>query len=156
MESNIVRPYKIAVPETSLELLRKKLELATFPEQVDFSDVGAYGASRSAIKRLAKYWQNGFDWRAQEATLNKLPHFTTTVTVGGFGDLDMHFIHQRGGKDSIPLLFSHGCLYCIYQQVNFMLIMDRAGKLPGGGQDTALIDKPQRWPIFPCCRSFIA
>ncbi|KAJ6779815.1 hypothetical protein PWT90_01507 [Aphanocladium album] len=61
------------------------------------------------IKRLAEYWKTGFDWRAQEAKLNELPHFTTHVQVEGFGELGMHFIHQRGkDDDSIPLLFCHG------------------------------------------------
>ncbi|OAA67773.1 Epoxide hydrolase [Akanthomyces lecanii RCEF 1005] len=104
-----VRPFKIAISERNLETLHKKLALATFPEEVEFSDIDKYGATRSEIKRLAEYWENGFDWRAQEAELNKLPQFTTTVTVDGFGDLDIHFIHQRASReDSIPLLFSHG------------------------------------------------
>ena len=116
-----VRPFEIAISERNLETLHKKLALATFPEEVEFSDIDKYGASRSEIKRLAEYWENGFDWRAQEAELNKLPQFTTTVNVDGFGDLDIHFIHQRASReDSIPLLFSHGCLshcrgYTIFQ-----------------------------------------
>ncbi|KAM3533226.1 hypothetical protein MY4038_003451 [Beauveria bassiana] len=104
-----VRPFQIAIPERSLEVLQKKLDLATFPEEVSFSDCDKYGASLSEIKRLTEYWKNGFDWRAQEAKLNKLPQFTTTVSVDGFGELDIHFIHQRGSRqDSIPLLFCHG------------------------------------------------
>ncbi|EGX97247.1 Epoxide hydrolase [Cordyceps militaris CM01] len=109
MAPNKVRPFTLAVPQQDLDTLRKKLDLATFPEEVSFSDVGKYGAPRSEIKRLAEYWRNGFDWRAQEAEINKLPQFTTTVNVDGFGDLDIHFIHQRSSRpDSIPLLFSHG------------------------------------------------
>lgn len=112
MVNSSVRRFKIAIPERSLETLHKKLALATFPEEVEFSDIDKYGATRSEIKRLADYWKNGFDWRAQEAELNKLPQFTTTVNVDGFGDLDIHFIHERGNReDSIPLLFSHGCLF---------------------------------------------
>lgn len=106
-----VRPFKIATPERSLETLHKRLALATFPEEVEFSNIDKYGATRSEIKRLADYWKNGFDWRAQEAELNKLPQFTTRVNVDGFGDLDIHLIHKRGNReDSIPLLFSYGCL----------------------------------------------
>lgn len=112
MASSKVEPFKIAVPEANMELLQKKLELATFPEEVSFSDVSKYGASRTEVKRLAAYWRSGFDWRAQEAKLNKLPHFTTTVQVDGFGDLGIHFIHERSkNEDSIPLLFCHGCKF---------------------------------------------
>jgi hypothetical protein len=59
---------------------------------------------------LANYWKNGFDWKKQEAKLNELPHFKTKVEVDGFGDLDMHFIHQKSNvPGAIPLLFVHGC-----------------------------------------------
>ncbi|TQV94859.1 hypothetical protein V2A60_005874 [Cordyceps javanica] len=109
MVNNQIRPFKIAIPQESLETLHKKLSLATFPEEVDFSNIDKYGASRSEIKRLAEYWRNGFNWRAQEAKLNKLPQFTTRVNIDGFGDLEIHFIHQRSSRhDSIPLLFCHG------------------------------------------------
>jgi pimeloyl-ACP methyl ester carboxylesterase len=38
-----------------------------------------------------------------------LPQFMTTVTVDSFGDIDMHFIHQKSDvKGAIPLLFCHG------------------------------------------------
>ncbi len=127
-----IQPFKIAIPQRSLEILQKKLDLATFPEEVDFSDIAKYGASRSEIKRLTEYWRNGFDWRAQEAKLNKLPHFTTTVCVDGFGDLDIHFIHQRGSQeDSIPLLFCHGCLsHCHGHVISHTTnLRYRAGKL---------------------------
>ncbi|OAA53849.1 Epoxide hydrolase [Cordyceps fumosorosea ARSEF 2679] len=109
MVPNKVQPFKIAIPQKRIDILQKKLQLATLPEEVSFSDVEKYGASRSDIKRLVEYWKDGFDWRAQEAELNKLPQFTTTVNVDGFGDLEIHFIHQRSGQqDSIPLLFCHG------------------------------------------------
>ncbi|KPA35311.1 epoxide hydrolase [Fusarium langsethiae] len=46
---------------------------------------------------------------AQEGTLNQYPQFTTSVSVDGFGDLEIHFLHQESSKpDSIPLLFVHG------------------------------------------------
>lgn len=61
------------------------------------------------MKRLAKYWRDGFDWRAQENLLNELPQFTTKIEIDGFGEFDMHFVHQKGPEGSVPLLFCHGC-----------------------------------------------
>jgi len=41
--------------------------------------------------------------------MNELPQFETTVNVEGFGDIDMHFLHQKSEvKGAIPLLFVHG------------------------------------------------
>ncbi|KAM0409814.1 hypothetical protein ACHAPZ_000398 [Fusarium culmorum] len=104
-----IKPYTINVPESEIELLKTKLEHARFPIEGEVSDDWTYGASLSDVKRLAAYWKNGFDWRAQEAKLNQYPQFTTSVSVDGFGDLEIHFLHQKSSKpDSMPLLFVHG------------------------------------------------
>lgn len=105
-----IQPFHISVPDSDIERLKQKLSLTTFPQDVDFSDSWDYGAPLKDIKRLASYWQDGFDWRAAEARLNaELPQFTTTVPVDDFGDIDVHFVHQRSDRPGgIPLLFCHG------------------------------------------------
>jgi hypothetical protein len=105
-----ITPYKISVPDSSLSKLKLKLSDSTFPSEVDFSDSWDYGTPLSDVKRLATYWRDHFDWRAQEKLLNeKLPQFTTTIETDNFGPLKMHFVHQKGkGKKNIPLLFCHG------------------------------------------------
>ncbi|KAK4041613.1 Alpha/Beta hydrolase protein [Parachaetomium inaequale] len=104
-----IQPFKIEVPNTELEKLKTKLSLATYPEEVSFSDDPKYGTPLSDIKGLVAYWKDGYDWRKHEARLNQLPHFTTTVDVDGFGKLGIHFLHQKSSRpDAIPLLFCHG------------------------------------------------
>lgn len=102
-------PYKIDVPESEIDLLRTKLSSTRFPDENTFTDNWNYGAPLSDIKRLVEYWQNGFDWRKEEAKLNEHPQFTTTVEIDGFEKLEVHFLHQKCKKaGSIPLLFCHG------------------------------------------------
>lgn len=110
MASNIT-PFKIDVPDAAITRLKQKLALSDLPAKVEFSNDWAYGAPRDDIRRLATYWQDGFDWRAQEAKLNAtLPQFKTSVDVEGFGALDIHFVHKKSPRaGSIPLLFCHGC-----------------------------------------------
>ncbi|KAK5993058.1 Putative epoxide hydrolase [Cladobotryum mycophilum] len=104
-----IRPFKVEVPDATIQRLKDKLALTTWPDEVGFSDDWNFGAPLSDVKRLAEYWRNGFDWRAQEAKINQLPQFKTTVSVDGFDDLDMHFVYQKSSrKDAIPLLFVHG------------------------------------------------
>jgi pimeloyl-ACP methyl ester carboxylesterase len=56
------------------------------------------------LRRLLKHWQTGFDWRAQEAAINRFSHFSAPV-----GGLDIHFIHERGrGTAPLPLILTHG------------------------------------------------
>lgn len=105
-----IKPFKIQVPDSAIKSLKDKLQNSTFASEADFSDDWEPGVPMSEVKRLVAYWGDGFDWRAQEAQLNELPHFTSKISVDGFDDLDIHFLHQRGNKpDSIPLLFCHGC-----------------------------------------------
>lgn len=106
-----IKPFKIAIPDSALASLKAKLSSASFPAGGDTTESWDYGVPLSDIKRLAAYWAEGFDWRAQEARLNEtLPQFTTNVEVDGFGEINMHFVHQRSKTPgSIPLLFCHGC-----------------------------------------------
>ncbi|KAJ0161417.1 putative epoxide hydrolase [Colletotrichum tanaceti] len=104
-----IKPFKIEVPDSKIQELHAKLDIAKFPPASAFTDSWDYGTPVSEVKRLAERWRNGFDWRAAEARLNELPHFTTTVAVDGFGDLDIHFLHQKSKlPGAVPLIFVHG------------------------------------------------
>lgn len=105
-----IQPFKINVPDSDINRLHQKLSTTCFPQDVEFSNSWDYGAPLQDIKRLTSYWQTGFDWRAAETKLNdQLPQFTTTISVDGFGDIPLHFVHKRASApNSIPLLFCHG------------------------------------------------
>ncbi|KAK4635987.1 Putative epoxide hydrolase [Fulvia fulva] len=100
--------YNISVPEEKLVSLKIKLGQSEFPDELDGA-AWDYGAPLGDIKRLAKRWQSGYDWRAEEAKLNELPNFHRPIKVERFGELDVHYIHQQSdNSDAIPLLFVHG------------------------------------------------
>lgn len=104
-------PYSIDVPDEVLARLRQKLSVANFPDEFETHDQWQFGAPLAHVKRLAKYWQDGFDWRRAEAKLNKLPNYKTQIPVEGFRPVDVHFVHQMSeSKNAIPLLFVHGCM----------------------------------------------
>jgi hypothetical protein len=103
-------PFKITVPDSELDLLQKKLELARLPDEL--SEAGwDYGVPLSEVKRLLARWKQGYDWRQHEAALNaELPQFTRMIPVEGFGDVNMHYVHKKSAVETaIPLLFVHGC-----------------------------------------------
>ena len=104
-------PFKINVPDEKLSTLHAKLELATFPDELE--DVGwKYGPPLADIKRLTEKWTNGYDWRKHENEINQeLPMFTRDIEVDGFGALNIHYVHKKNeAVDAIPLLFCHGCM----------------------------------------------
>src|ERR687897_872870 len=73
-----IRPFRIDIPQADLE---------------DLAD------------RLARTrWTDGFDWRKQEAELNRSAQFW--AEIGGFR---VHFVHERGkGPHPMPILLLHG------------------------------------------------
>ena len=106
-----VRDYQISVPSAAIAELHQKLVAAKFPDDTDDGDWEC-GPPVADLKRIAKYWQEEFNWSSYEETLNKLPHFETTISLEGFDPFELHFIHQKStNPNAIPLLFVHGCAY---------------------------------------------
>ena len=111
-----IEPFQISIPDEKINHLRQKLALTTFPDELSPSSWD-YGTPLEDTKRLVEYWQNGFDWRAQETKLNAFPQFKTFVQVDGFEDVEMHFIYKPSTlEESIPLLFVHGCKLSFYKE----------------------------------------
>lgn len=109
MSTTTETPFTINIPDDHLAALKQKLELTTFPDELEGAGWD-YGVPLADVKRLVAYWKDGFDWRKQEQKLNELPHFTRDVSVDGYGSLNIHYVHQKSEvKDAIPLLFVHGC-----------------------------------------------
>lgn len=102
-EMDGVRPFSIKVPDAALEDLRARLAATRLPDQL--AGVSwEYGADRAWIEELLAYWRDGFDWRRQEALLNRFDQFVADVD-----GLDVHFIHQRSeNPGAVPLLVVHG------------------------------------------------
>ena len=102
--------FQIAVEEAKLDTLRRKLEIAQFPDELDDAKWD-YGVPLADVKRLVDYWRSGFDWRKQERKLNEMPQYVRKVAVNGFGSLEIHYVHNTNSlKEAIPLLFVHGCM----------------------------------------------
>ncbi|KAK1235322.1 hypothetical protein PQX77_001463 [Marasmius sp. AFHP31] len=102
-------PFKINIPNEDLALLKNKLKLARFPDELE--DAGRdYGAPLSDIRRLTARWIDGYDWRKHEKALNdELPQFTRDIQVDDHGTFNIHFVHKHSeAKNAIPLLFIHG------------------------------------------------
>jgi len=87
------QPFTIAISQERLSDLKSRLMKTRLPDELEDSGWN-YGVPLSEIRRLIKYWREGYDWRIQEETLNLQPHFHTPITVDGpHGTLDIHFTH---------------------------------------------------------------
>jgi epoxide hydrolase len=97
-----IRPFQLSIPEPQIADLRRRLAATRWPQPVvqDFT----HGQAPSLVRELAAYWADGFDWRAQEARLNRLPQFMTEID-----GQPIHFIHVRSREaKAFPLILTHG------------------------------------------------
>ena len=98
-----IRPFRIAVPDKDLDDLRQRLTGARWPDEVP--GVGwSRGVPLDYLKQLAAHWADGYDWRKQEARLNRFPQYTTVID-----GQPIHFLHVRSPEaGALPLVVTHG------------------------------------------------
>jgi len=99
-----VEPFVVKVNQSVLDDLHMRLDRTRWT--CDFGDSGwSYGASVPYMQQLVAYWRDRFDWRGQEAALNRFANFRATLNDG----LRIHFIHERGrGPEPLPIVLTHG------------------------------------------------
>lgn len=117
------KPFRIQVDQSVLDDLNYRLAHTRWTDEP--KDAGwNYGTNPEFLRSLVQYWQNGYDWRKQEAMLNQFPQYT--VEIDG---VTIHYVHVRGkGKNPKPLLLNHGwpdCFYRFYKAIP--MLTDPAG-----------------------------
>jgi len=102
MSNTAIRPFQIHIAQERLDDLKRRLRATRWPRPVvqDFS----HGQALPLVQQLAAHWAEGFDWRAQEAKLNRYPQFMTEID-----GQPIHFIHVRSPQPgAFPLVLTHG------------------------------------------------
>jgi pimeloyl-ACP methyl ester carboxylesterase len=103
MQADNIRPFKIAVPQATLDDLKARLANARWPEKETVDDWDQ-GVPLAYAQELATYWARDYDWRRIESRLNAHPNFLATVD-----GLDIHFLHIRSDNVAArPLVLTHG------------------------------------------------
>lgn len=99
-------PFTIDVPRARLDAIRNRV--AAYPWDA-FADAGSWsaGTGLKEMRRLCGRWVDGYDWRAEEARINRLPQFTVELATRADGR-HLHFVHARGDGSRPPILLIHG------------------------------------------------
>jgi epoxide hydrolase len=101
--TTVIRPFQLHVPDSVLADLHRRLAETKWPDQLP-GTTWEYGADIKKVRALAAYWQNQFNWRAQEARINQFDQFTTEID-----GQQIYFIHMRSPRPgAIPLMLIHG------------------------------------------------
>jgi pimeloyl-ACP methyl ester carboxylesterase len=97
------QPFRIAISDAALADLRERLARTRWPDQLE--DVTwDTGTDLAYLKTLVDYWRDRYDWRAEEARLNRFQQFTAEID-----GLWIHFVHERAKNGrGVPLVITHG------------------------------------------------
>jgi len=101
--STSLEPFTVAVADAQLDDLRRRLESARWPAELD-EPGWDYGTDQTFLRSVIDRWTNGYDWRRTEAELNEYESFVTTAA-----GQRVHLLHARSvHTDALPLVLTHG------------------------------------------------
>jgi pimeloyl-ACP methyl ester carboxylesterase len=109
-----VEPFTVAAPDAVLADLKARLDRSR--PAADFANADwSYGTNGRYLAELVDYWRSDYDWRHNEALINRHAHFRTVID-----GMPIHFIHEKGkGGRPIPLILNHGwpCTFWDFQKI---------------------------------------
>lgn len=109
-----IERFQIQVSDEILNDLQYRIHHVRWPDQLE-NTAWERGTELNYLKSLVSYWRDHYDWRAQEAKLNRFSQFRCQID-----GIDVHFVHERGkGPDPLPLILTHGWpdSYLRYQKI---------------------------------------
>jgi pimeloyl-ACP methyl ester carboxylesterase len=109
----------------------ERLAMTRWPDEIPGTG-WEYGTNLVYLKELAYYWQNRFDWSAQETAINRFHHFRARIDGSG-----IHFIHEPAkGTCGIPLLLLHGWPATFTQMLKIIPFLTDPAEYGGNGNDS--------------------
>ena len=126
-----ITPFKIAIPEARLADLHQRLANTLLASEAPGAGWSA-GPTAQFVTRMIDRLQNDFDWRAQEAAINRHPQFITEID-----GQTIHFLHVKSGSpNATPLLLLHGW------PGSFVEFLDAIAPLTAAGFDLVIPSLP--------------
>ena len=100
----MIEPFRIDVPQSKLDRIRAKLELADIGRAPADDRDWRYGTDARYLAEFRDYWLAHYDWREAERELNRWPQFKADVD-----GVRVHFYHVVGaGAHPFPIILTHG------------------------------------------------
>lgn len=131
------RPFKIAVPESSLDDLKARLARVRWPDEIS-GEPWQFGTDLAYLKSLCAYWKDQYDWRVQEAQINLFKQFK--VSIGG---CELHYICEHGeGANPRPLLLTHGWPGSFYEYHKLIPRLTHPSRYGGSPDDAFTVVAP--------------
>ena len=123
--SPAVRPFTVAIPDSEIDDLKRRLASTRWPDRETVSD-WSQGVRLENAKSLIRHWERDYDWRRFESAVNSHPQFLTEID-----GLDIHFIHVRSAnRNAMPLILTHGWPGSIVEFLKLIGPLPKPGSQP--------------------------
>jgi pimeloyl-ACP methyl ester carboxylesterase len=131
------KPFNITVPNDVLEDLLQRLRQTRWPDEVPGAG-WQFGTSLSYMRELVDYWQDTYDWRANERLLNSFSQYQLQMD-----DVKLHYICQPGvGPEPLPLILIHGWPSSICEFIKILGPLTDPGRHGGDPRDAFTVVAP--------------
>lgn len=102
-DQEAVYPYPITIPQDQLDDLKRRLATARWPEREPVAD-DSQGVRLARLQEVCRYWQEKYDWRRCEWSLNSIGSYITRID-----GLNIHFLHAKSREpNALPIVLTHG------------------------------------------------
>ena len=103
MATKDVTPFKVQVPQSALDDLKRRLAATRWPDKGTVGD-WSQGVPLAKAQALVEYWRTHWNWRRVEGSLNGFAQFRTQID-----GLGLYFIHVRSKhENALPIILTHG------------------------------------------------
>jgi pimeloyl-ACP methyl ester carboxylesterase len=108
-----IRQFHADFSAEPIEDLRRRIVATRWPTKELVAD-RSQGVQLEAMRELARYWLDEYDFERLETRLNGLPQFV--IEIGG---VEVHFIHVKSEhEDALPLIMTHGWPGSVIEQMD--------------------------------------
>ena len=130
-------PFTLNISNAQISDLCNRLANTRLPDQTP-GPKWQFGTDRSYMVDLIDYWRTSFDWRTQEAALNRFAQFK--VALHG---IDLHYLHIKGtGPKPTPLLLMHGWPGSVFEFLDMIPLLTDPAQFGGDPDQSFTIIAP--------------
>jgi pimeloyl-ACP methyl ester carboxylesterase len=113
--SDSIRPFTVRFSDEALAEMKRRIASTRWPPKEIVPDQ-SQGVQLATVQKLARYWEEDYDWRKCEARLNALPNFVTEID-----GVDVHFIQVRSKQpNALPIIVTHGWPGSVIEQLKIV------------------------------------
>jgi hypothetical protein len=132
------QPFVLNIPDAAIADLKTRLALTRLPDAAP-GEPWAYGSSVEYVRDLVAYWKDAFDWREQEAALNRFSQFKVPLH-----DIEVHYLHVSGvGPNPYPLLLMHGWPGSVFEFIDIIPRLTDPARFGGDPRDAFTVIAPR-------------